>query len=144
MSLTQEEVAEVGCCVCGLPILDDDETRGGQMAAVDLLQHTRAFLTPRERWAQGAAAFDEGGKIVRADSPSAICFCVLGALNHAFFVHGSDNHELYQSPLDYIRRAIDPHSPFVDVVHWNDHTTRTHADVLKVLDKAIELAKADT
>jgi hypothetical protein len=94
-----------------------------------ILEKMLELLTPAGSWTQGVSARDkEGREIFHLRSSRATCWCLSGA--HA-----------YVSPHDY-----DSTPPWrtltetcgIDPVTFNDDPNTTHADILKVLQKAIE------
>jgi hypothetical protein len=84
-------------------------------------------LILRNGWCQGAGARDCDGQSVPYYGPSAVCFCVTGAIMH---IYGRD--AAYVGCINKLHRSI----PDVAVT-WNDTPGRTKEEVvakLKELD----------
>lgn len=103
------------------------------MATIDVLRAMKARLSTPAKWARGVAARDKHGIRCRAEHERAVCWCLLGALG----LSGA------QGP-DRLGAALILHSVLPDgsntIPQFNDSKKTTHADVLAVLDKAIEKA----
>ena len=78
-------------------------------------------------WTQHTHARDSNGAQVNATDPTAVCWCIYGAL-----------HKIYPNALEYclahnkIEDVID--TPLLAV--WNDAPHRTHEQVIEVFRKA--------
>jgi hypothetical protein len=106
----------------------------GNLTTLEILTAARALLAEPERWTQREYARNSSGFPVGACDPSATCFCMIGAIKRA----GGFEYDA-RIPLDviaHLRAAIATR----DQTNWND--TRSHADVLRAMDRAIELARA--
>ena len=87
-------------------------------------------------WCQEAEAEDDEGMSVPAGDPSAVRWCLTGALGCAST--GSEN---YQRAIAEVNRVIGPDEvigPVGNVVVWNDTPDRTDEEVLRLLDSIIE------
>jgi hypothetical protein len=89
----------------------------------ETLKAMRELLSDKNRWTQVFTARDAKGEQVPSDSPSAVCWCLLGAANKI---------TQYKHQYSLIRKALNVN----DVAHFND--THTHAEVLAKLDDAIK------
>lgn len=117
------------------------------MQPIDILKGTRELLSDPARWTKGQFARDKGGFVTRLTSNDAVCWCVRGAILKTYDDHGLFFLDLFYLSTRLIERALpadlvskskeDGKDPIVD---FNDDPNTTHEDVLKVLDKAIELA----
>lgn len=90
-------------------------------------------------WTQKRSARGRQGYPVAYNSPEATCWCVAGMMNHV------GNPDFGAVLACYIKLAdlIDPDWRFNSlrtasqvVTDWNDHRSRTHAEVLDLLRKA--------
>lgn len=91
----------------------------------------RALIATPESWTQGVAARDVNGVPIDPLSEGAVCFCTSGALQ-AVTPYTIPAAQFLWKALDAIMGQ--PWGP----IGYND--THTHAEVLAVWDKAIELA----
>lgn len=103
------------------------------MAAVDVLRSMKARLSTPTKWARGASARDKHGIKCHPTQERAVCWCLLGALGLA----GEPGGDRLNAAL--ILHDVLPEE-FNTIPQFNDAKKTTHADVLSVLDKAIEQA----
>ncbi|MFM7009063.1 MAG: hypothetical protein ACKO0Z_06970 [Betaproteobacteria bacterium] len=102
----------------------------------DVLTAARDLLADRDHWIKGTRF-----RPADPDKDKPDAFCLLGAISHAAYSFGveDDNdeieYELLPLTTDIVRAVIDG-----GIMTFNDHPGTTHADVLAVLDKAIEAA----
>jgi hypothetical protein len=100
-----------------------------------ILIKARELLADERNWTKGAAARDAQGNETDVDSEEAVCFCVLGAIRHI-------TDRVIQNSMD--RLLLDVVAEVTgtrDYVHlYNDDPSTTHSDILKFLDRAIQLA----
>jgi len=111
------------------------------------LKELKTLLENPARWTQGVNARNSNGNQVDARSTNATCFCLYGnAARVTFgtrkFVYGSTEHERYGRVTSMLQRAV-PRQPGKlslqqPIAAFND--SATHAAVMAVIDKAIELA----
>lgn len=93
--------------------------------AVDILRDAKALISDPEKWVKGHYGDCETGE-----------FCSFGAMDQA--ERGSAGAWLLADlTLDRAARAINPE--FKDYIAFNDHPDTTHADVMALFDRAIEL-----
>lgn len=98
-----------------------------------VLVAARELLSDEKRWTKGNLAHDVDGDDVRPRSKHAVCWCVMGAVQK--FSLGTWHQG---GALNRIHGVVGGSIP-----EFNDAPTTTHADVLRVLDAAIEKAKHD-
>lgn len=113
------------------------------MQPIDILKGTRELLSDPARWTKGQFARNKKGSDTYSTSGDAVCWCVQGALRKIY----NDDASPIILAAQLIERALpadlvsgannagkDP------IVVFNDDPNTKHEDVLRVLDKAIELA----
>jgi hypothetical protein len=103
------------------------------LSTADGLRMVRCKLADPKAWTRGAFARNKDYKQVSYTAESAIKWCLVGAIN-----------ALWHSQLEVL--GFNVHQAVAkeirgDIVAWNDHKSRTHHDVLALLDRAI--AKAE-
>ena len=103
------------------------------MTTTDVLRHMRARLSEPGKWTKGGYARDKQGRLTRSNSKDAVCFCMLGAMRTA---RDAGNQ---QNAANVLLSVLAPLG-YGSIPSFNDSPTTTHADVLSVLDKAIEQA----
>lgn len=108
------------------------------MTAVDLLKETRRLID-EIGWTQGAYARDDRGAFADVEDPKAVCFCLSGAIRRARL---NLDEAAYSDSATAATLFIAEAGPGRSIPAWNDAPSRTKDDVLKTLDKAIELAGA--
>jgi hypothetical protein len=101
--------------------------------ALEVLTDARALISDPKHWAQGWFARDMLGGAVDARSPSAECFCALGALGRAMGRHFMD---VTGHPAVEILRSV---LPIQDISRFND--THSHGEILDAFDRAIDAAR---
>jgi hypothetical protein len=107
------------------------------MKESERLRAALALIDSPEKWAQGASAKDSEGFIVALHAEDAVSFCSLGALGIKCSDKGYLDNEAYESSRTYLKRAAGQRL----ITEYND--TRTHAEVMQMFDKAIQLAQAE-
>lgn len=95
-------------------------------ARKDLLAPIRKLLRSRKRWTQGRMAQTKTGRAVDGNSRSAVCWCLMGAVEK-FYAGGGCF--LVDHELD--RRARE-RGAYHDV-DFNDDERRTHAEIMELL-----------
>lgn len=110
-------------------------------SVVDILSATRNLLSDPKAWIKGAYANRDDAWITGAPAwanPNAHCWCLSGAAQRsgAKLLPKQDEPDAF----GFIERAIGEGAL---IPEFNDDPSTTHADVLAVLDRAIELAKAE-
>ena len=84
-------------------------------------------------WTQVALARDQRGHDVSVMSENAVSFCVVGAMRRS-----SRGLARLWSIHHALRELTNG-----TISAWNDDPTRTHAQVLALIDRAIEIAEAE-
>ena len=117
------------------------EKTAKSVGVIEHLNAMRNLLVAPERWTKSLSARNASGDIERPTSPSAACWCIVGASIRA---HNDlrNSHAVADDALDRLDRAS-PAPPGRGIVWFNDLDGTTHADILAVLDRAIELAKQE-
>ena len=106
------------------------------MNGLEQLKQIRELLNKPEHWTQNASARDNFGKHVDSRSPSAVCWCLSGAISKIT----SDptvarGLEKYQQ----LNKTLVAHANVKTVLsEWNDRPHRRHEDILLVLDDTIK------
>lgn len=118
-----------------------------EQTALDILQDVRKLLESPRSWTKRAFARDASGRET-GNYHDAACWCLLGAINKCARVASfADPH--YFDAREHIKRAVveiaGPGSPDVPTTtaSFNDAPSTSHADILAVLDKAIDWAKSE-
>lgn len=138
-------------------------TQSAKSSPSTFLSLARSVIALSSHWTQGAEARDRHGDSVSETRSNAVSFCMAGAVGKIYY----DTHPSFISfkkVSEYLKRAawdlfsyrIRYHSHdaiFADSGKWdnvgaiyvrvNDHKDTTHEDVLKVFDRAIEIAKEE-
>lgn len=108
------------------------------MTPVAVLKAARAKIDKSEAWTKGALALDTAGEHTHPRDHDACKWCLVGA------VEASSDHdsEWFPAllPVTNAMRDLNAGRPGY-YGEFNDHSATTHADVLAVLDRAIELAE---
>jgi len=97
----------------------------------EILVEARRILTPDGACTQGAYARDEDGAALGPDAIGAVCWCLDTALGLAAPVGDGCVGAYGDAWAVLAERVVDP-------VVWNDAPGRTQAEVLGLLDRAIE------
>lgn len=104
--------------------------RTPQEIAADI---ARMYREDASRWIQGWLARDAQGNDVYEYSPTAVCWCLRGAIDLRARDGGVLASETYQAFDDEIGGRTDPGN--VAFVKWNDEPDRTIVDVINLCDK---------
>lgn len=103
------------------------------MKTSELLIQAKAVIADPAKWAQNTYAKNSQGVRVGADNPDAICFCSVGALQKISpKCYGAYALEVWQA-MELLDDGCSE-----DILAYND--THTHAEVMDVWDKAIQMA----
>jgi hypothetical protein len=113
----------------------------------DILSEALRLLT--NGWTQGEFAIDaEGNRIDKWwDSDACTCFCLAGALDRATFsVTKGERTASSWSIENFVEMAIKERDNNFrgSYIGWNDASERTIGEVLEVVERAVELSKADS
>lgn len=109
----------------GLPV-------GAKMTTRDILSRARELLEDPIRWTKGDWARRPDGTGVSFRDEHAVRFCLGGAVR---LVAGRDDDPKLDA-IVLLDRLTGGHLP-----RFNDAETTTHADMLALIDKAIEVAR---
>lgn len=111
-------------------------------SVVDILSATRNLLSDPGHWTKNAFARDAYGvRLHNGYDDEATCWCAAGAAEH-FVGPGDAGWRLANRVIEIMRDAL-PSEWRRSLGRFNDDPSTTHADILAVLDRAIELAKAE-
>lgn len=129
------------------------------MELVEDLKAVKKLIEKPEHWIKGLSAVDGKGKVCVPDNPTACQFCLSGALTNVlakdlrgiiypkyFAIEKLLNQvtgEFFAEKLDAaIDEIIEEDGEDTDsFIMFNDYSETEHADVMKLLDIAIEKAK---
>lgn len=100
-----------------------------------VLKDAREFLTEPKRWIKGDLF--QNGKGEAVTRPAATCACLTGAL---LIGSGGTATPERRDAFDGSVKLLEALTSETLLADFNDRPTTTHADVLAVLDKAIENA----
>ena len=106
--------------------------------SVRILREMKALLSGG--WTKGAPARDAAGASVRADSPKAVSFCLIGAGERALRNLGRSECDFYYTSAF---RALSPEKSSYSIAVWECQDGRTQAEVLALIDRAIEIAETE-
>jgi len=96
---------------------------------------TKAYEKVAAGWTQWAGAKDAEGKATYVDDPTATCWCAEGAINACYInpiptmVKLRDHLCMYEG----VDKELATHDPTIAINSWNDHPSRTQAEVVGVL-----------
>lgn len=96
-----------------------------------ILRGARELLSDPKKWTKGKLAKNELGLEVNTQDEAAVCYCAMGAIDK---LAGNDVVR-HSAALSWLIAAL----PSGNVVLFNDAPETTHADILDLFDKAIEL-----
>jgi len=102
---------------------------------LEVLTEARDLIADPAHWTQGWFARDMFGGSVDARSPSAACFCTLGAFGRALGRHFMD--VTGHPAVERLRSLL----PRQDIARFND--THSHADVIAAFDHAIDAVRQE-
>lgn len=100
-------------------------------AAKEVLRKAVVLLRPPEAWTQGRAARDASLQSVAPESPDAVCWCALGAVQ-AISPGSGEATRLRTRAYWLLGGVIGSRA----LVNWNDAPERTHAEVIQAFEKA--------
>lgn len=110
------------------------------MSTTNYLQAVRQKLTNPQNWTQGAMARDSDKMSVAELSPAAVCWCLLGAMiacNRQNGLSSASTNDNITAGSNIISQLAFKRS-HSSISVFND--TSTHAQVLSLLDEAIEIS----
>lgn len=103
-----------------------------------VLREVRKLLADEWKWTKNSSAKNEEGCRVPALHKSASCWCLLGAIDK--FAHVDTSGELHAACSESLRNLLPgsySRTNSISIVLFNDSSTTTHKDVLRLLDEAI-------
>lgn len=105
------------------------------VTALEILTKARELITDPAKWGQGLSYWRSG----TCCATEALLVCA-GADPFAYDFIGvpHENAEAHDEAVDAVFKIVNE-----AITQWNDMKHRTHGDVLRVFDKAIEQVKAD-
>lgn len=121
------------------------------MSALQHLENLRALLDDPDSWIQNNLARTASGRWIDPEHGMASCWCLTGGLMR---VTGPDL-DGFQGAAVALREAIPlreripiermkgigKHMTSTSLVHWNDFITRSHPEVVALIDRAIASEK---
>lgn len=108
------------------------------MSIAEILTKAKELISVPERWTQSTYARDQYGCHINATNPAATCWCSLGAIRRA--ARDARLHQMFEdehAAKHYLECALGNRY----IAAFNDAPERTHAEVMAMFDRAIELAK---
>ena len=99
---------------------------------IAILKAARDLIAKPENWLQGTYAKNENGRDVSALSHEGVCFCAMGALLRAGWVHPSADDDAVVAVLNQVPDDM-------LIAEFNDQAT--HSEVLDLFSKAISSAE---
>ena len=110
------------------------------MTTREVLTEARRILTPDGAWTQDAVARDADGDPVSEGNERAVCWCVDGAVALAATGPSGWDSGAWTDAMTLLSEAVMPGRGELDpgVIAWQDAPGRTQAEVLGLLDRAIE------
>ena len=105
-----------------------------QPDAIVILHRARELLADPEHWIQGAYAVDRDSVPQAADGPTAVRWCIVGALRK---IGGLPDPEEREDQVVVCQRWLSRHAGNVSISNWQDMPGRQHAELLQVMDAAI-------
>lgn len=103
------------------------------MNFLDVYPQARAFLF--RGWTRGALARNAAGAPVSPHDPSAVCWCVLGALDAALGSGHSPEDAAYAAAVLKRTNGIPLEYPFAS---YNDREERTQEEMIHLFDVMLE------
>lgn len=105
---------------------------------LEVLERTRELIADPKHWIKGALAKQtrRARTTVEPSDPSATCFCLVGAVVRAESELGFTGSEVLSAIEQCVRLLTQ--SSFLFAAWFNDDRYTHHADVMAVLDCAIE------
>lgn len=97
----------------------------------------RELIAVPERWVKGDWARSASGRDVFWGSEKAVCWCIRGAVNLVEQYSPSNSYRAQEK----LALMATGKSELMALAEWNDAPQRTHADVLALLDRALEETK---
>ncbi len=109
--------------------------RGGRSTILGKLRGARHLIGDPEKWVKGMVACDAKGEEIHPEEPTAVRWCLEGALRAA----GVSTVFAADPAIMLVNMATGVETGKLD--DWNDADERVHAEVVDAIDKAIALAE---
>lgn len=100
----------------------------------ETLKAIKAVIDTPAKWTKEVLARDASGRKIRPSSPDAVCFCIFGAIDRV--VPNTNDRVDYDNYIFAEVVKLYPGTPG-GLADFNDARKIGHADVMKVLDRAI-------
>ena len=114
----------------------------------EMLMRARALIETEDRWIKGANAKNTAGREIEPHDPFCWSLCAQGAVIRAVDRSMEWSTEIERLAME---RTLLVHlicsarsnsgNPVMNLTSYNDHSTTTHDDIMKVFDMAIDRAK---
>lgn len=98
---------------------------------LDDLKAIKSLIEKPGSWIQNDYAKDEYGMTTHSNSPTAVCFCTLGAMKRTIAMGSHNVGNRRADVIEALERFMDGAS----IPDFNDHAT--HEEVIEVINKAI-------
>ena len=102
---------------------------------VEYLKEVRKVIATPKQWTREKCAINAKKESVPSDSEEATCWCIYGAVNKVSYEFQENQ------KIKLMLNAEANKLGFTTAPQFNDHPSTTHADVLKLIDNAIETAE---
>lgn len=104
--------------------------------ALEILEQAQNLIRDPEHWITDYYASDNRGDLCEPSEERATCFCSVGAVMRASGTSGLN----YRRAKRLLDQAVEKHAPnYAGIVDYND--SHTHADVMRMFNKAKEMAR---
>ena len=117
-----------------------------QVTSAQVLTRAKEILEPEGRWMQKGYGLREPNGLPPIGMPGYTCLCLFGAINEALkeitgdiFLFAVESAEILDAMETQLLRITGEES----YIEWNDDPSRTQAEVLAVLEKAIEVSSIE-
>ena len=109
------------------------------MKTSEILRAAKAVIEDQEHWIQGTYGRRSRSSKdhLLGNDPEATCWCSMGAIQKVTNSESDYRMELFLN--DVVRKVTK--DPFMGIIRYNDH--HTHAEVMKMFDRAIEMAEEE-
>lgn len=108
------------------------------MSIKDLLRRAKALISEPGKWTQNADGRTVAGKEVHPKDYNAVCWCIVGAIDRVSTSLSDKDKAVWA----FLHVSLPYHEPRTlnqsHISLWNDVKERTHDEVMKAFDEAIE------
>lgn len=112
------------------------------MKVSTLLKKTRKIIAKEENWTRDADARAANGNAIGVHTQGACAYCVGGALQKAYGDHYLIGNTTFLKAARLLHEDAQRYG-FQGFVHANDSAATTHKQVLRAIDRCIEVAKKE-